>query len=63
MLATGPSLRELNNRLDDPVSMLQMRPNIVVEGTFTPWSEVGLIQGNLTNELLSGQLEGGTCRR
>lgn len=32
MLATEPSLEELNTKFEQPVSMLNMRPNIVLTG-------------------------------
>lgn len=39
LLTTKPSLTELNQHLDNPVTMTHFRPNFVVEGDFEPWLE------------------------
>ncbi len=39
LLATTPSLHELNAELERPVEMRRFRPNLVVNGDFEPWAE------------------------
>lgn len=39
LVTTEPSLVDLNNRLDTPVPMNRFRPNIVLRGSWTAWSE------------------------
>lgn len=39
LVTTMSSLRDLNQRLDNPVTMERFRPNLVIEGDLEPWSE------------------------
>jgi uncharacterized protein len=39
LVTTNSSLRDLNLRLDNPVTMERFRPNLVIEGDLEPWSE------------------------
>jgi len=39
LITTMSSLRDLNQRLDNPVTMERFRPNLIIEGDLEPWSE------------------------
>jgi len=39
LIATLASLRDLNQRLDQPITIERFRPNLIIEGDLEPWSE------------------------